>query len=164
MAKPKKPAKRGRPTKATDATLRRRIIAAVRQGHHRDVAAAAGGVARSTLMDWIARGKADVEAGKRTEFADFSDAIEAADAAFHREAFGRLLSAARNKRGNGAEWTLRVLKLKFPKLYSEKAQIEHTGVVETGSAWDPRLYTDDELAQMVEIQRRAAARKGEPKP
>lgn len=152
--------KRGRPTKATDKALRARIVRAVRQGHHRDVAAAAGGVSASTLHDWIARGKADREAGQVSEFAEFSEAIETADAAYHREAFGRLLRQGKDPSTAGAEWTLRVLKLKFPRLYSEKAQIEHTGSVSTTpTVWDPSQYTDEELAQLVEIQRRALARK-----
>lgn len=155
----KKPKKRGRPTKATDKALRTRIVKAVRAGHHRDVAAAAGGVSVATLMSWLAKGREDKEASKPSEYAEFLEAIETADAAFHREAFGRILAAARSKKGNGPEWTLRVLRLKFPKLYSEKAQIEHSGSVSTPTTWDPSQYTDEELAQLVEIQRRALARK-----
>ncbi len=49
----------GRPTRRDEETTRA-ILQAIRSGASRAEAARAGGIARSTLMDWLAKGRRDV--------------------------------------------------------------------------------------------------------
>jgi transposase len=72
-AKPKP--KNGRPSKMVPEAAAV-VVEYVRKGCPRQFAASAAGIGRSTLMRWMARGKAE----RRGKFRDFWDAIKKAEA------------------------------------------------------------------------------------
>ncbi len=73
IAKPK--SKTGRPSKFVPEAAAA-VLAHVRRGSPRHIAANAAGLGRSTLMRWMARGKKEL----RGQFRDFWDAIKKAEA------------------------------------------------------------------------------------
>ena len=83
----KKP-KPGRPSKFVPeaATV---VLAHVRRGSPRHIAANAAGIGRSTLMRWMARGKSE----RRGQFRDFWDALKKAEAEMVTVSLGRIQSA-----------------------------------------------------------------------
>lgn len=139
--------------------MRTRIITAVREGHFKETAAGAAGIAQSTLYDWLDRGRTEREAGLQSVYAEFSEAIALAEQQSEEELFGRVLAAAKPKGGGGADWALRVLKLKNRGRYADTTKIEHSGSIGGGGARDLAAYTDDELAKLEEIQTAAEARR-----
>lgn len=96
----KKPATLGRPPVLLDDAKKARVIAAVRLGQGRNEAAASAGVARSTLFDALARGRRGDPL-----FADFADAVKAAEAFFERRALSRITKASRGT-WQAAAWLL----------------------------------------------------------
>jgi hypothetical protein len=69
-----------RPSKLTD-TRAARIVAAVAAGNTRAAAAGAGGIAPSTLYDWLARGRTGED-----PYAGFAERLEGAELEFERQA------------------------------------------------------------------------------
>lgn len=65
----------GRPTKL-NANVQRVIVSAISKGNTREVAAAAAGIHRATLFNWLAAG----EKAKRGQYFDFLDAVKRAEA------------------------------------------------------------------------------------
>lgn len=92
---------RGRPTKLTPAVADR-VVELVRGGNYVEVAAAAVGVARSTVFDWMRRGAR----GKRGAYRDFSVAIEKAQAEAEMGLLGLIDKAADKGVWTAAAWRL----------------------------------------------------------
>ena len=98
-AKPKP--KTGRPSKFAPDTAAV-VLAHVRRGSPRHVAANAAGLGRSTLMRWLARGKKE----RRGQFRDFWDALKKAEAELVIELVQRINAAAERGTWQAAAWTL----------------------------------------------------------
>ena len=98
-AKPKP--KTGRPSKFAPDTAAV-VLAHVRRGSPRHVAANAAGLGRSTLMRWLARGKKE----RRGHFRDFWDALKKAEAELVIELVERITAAAERGTWQAAAWTL----------------------------------------------------------
>ncbi len=102
--------KTGRPSKfAPEAAAA--VLAHVRRGATRGLAANAAGLGRSTLMRWIARGKKE----RRGQFRDFWDALKKAEAELVIELVQRINSAAERGTWQAAAWTL---ERRYPEYYS----------------------------------------------
>lgn len=104
----------GRPTKYSP-HLHRRIVLALRQGAYVETAAAAAGINKTTLYDWLKRGARGEE-----PFATFSADIEAAQAdAELRDV--KLVGEAAKTDWRAAAWRL---ERKFPKRYGLQSRHE----------------------------------------
>lgn len=66
----------------TERTVTRgeRVVEMVRASNYRDDAARVAGIHPATLFDYLAKGRNDRSAGKTTQFTEFADAIEKAQA------------------------------------------------------------------------------------
>ena len=103
----------GRPSKLTP-EVRELVASFVRDGAALDVAAVVAGVHRSTLFDWMRRGRAArdrVEAGERINaserrFVDFLDAIDQARADAEASAVQVVRNAIRREDLRAAQWYL----------------------------------------------------------
>lgn len=73
------PPKVGRPTKLTP-ERQERIIGAIRGNAPNEIAAAFAGISEQTFYNWINRANEDEKAGRATEFVEFLEAIEKAQA------------------------------------------------------------------------------------
>lgn len=124
----------GRPRSIDDPNIRARIIAAVRRGQSRTIAAQLAGIARATLMNALARGRCG-ESG----FVDFLDAIKTAEAQFERNALQRIHRASRLGTWQAAAW---LLERRHPQRWGAKKEIRHG-------------LTDEQLARMTPEQHRA---------
>lgn len=116
------------------------IIAAVRRGATLHMAAAAGGLGRRTLKDWLIWGQEDIDNGE--EFSDLAHlTAEYAQAEF--EFAGRMLdlvSDAAPEDWHAGAW---LLERRFPKEYGKQV-LEHVG--EDGGAINIRM---DDFAPML---------------
>lgn len=81
----------GRPTKLTDET-QATIVAALREGMYREIAAKLAGIHRDTLYGWLERGRTG-----EAPYAAFSDAVEKAEAEAEQE-------TVRSARTGGDGW------------------------------------------------------------
>ena len=75
----------GRPSKFAPESVEV-VLAYVRRGSPRHIAANAAGIGRSTLMRWMARGKSE----RRGQFRDFWDALKKAEAELVVDSLGRI--------------------------------------------------------------------------
>ena len=82
-SKPK--SKTGRPSKFAPESAEV-VLAYIRRGSPRHIAANAAGIGRSTLMRWMARGKSE----RRGQFRDFWDALKKAEAELVVVSLGRI--------------------------------------------------------------------------
>jgi len=102
---------RGRPTKLEPA-VQEKIIAFIRAGNYLEAAAAAAGITKSTLYDWLKRGAPGNE--KRDPkgiYREFSDAVEKASGEAEVVAVGQIAQAGQ------ASWQARAwwLERRFPR-------------------------------------------------
>lgn len=94
------PQRLGRPTALTP-ELAEQIVRFVRHGNYLEVAAAAAGIARSTLFDWLRRGARET----RGPYRDFSVALRVAQAETEATDLALVALAAR-KDWRAAAWRL----------------------------------------------------------
>lgn len=87
-----KPGVGGRKTKCTP-EVRKKIVDALKAGNYAEVACRAAGIGESTYYQWIARGRADAEAGRQTVYAEFAEAVKEADARAEQYAVAMVLKA-----------------------------------------------------------------------
>lgn len=99
----------GRPTMLDDLRARR-IFDAVEAGATRRAAAEAAGISRSTLQEWIARGKQG-----DMVYVDFADRIKKAEAVAENEMVGVVRDAAKKGTWQAAAWWL---ERRRPKTYA----------------------------------------------
>jgi hypothetical protein len=126
-----------RPTKLTKAR-REKILAAVRAGATRELAARAGGVSRSTLQVWIARG------------GDFADEVAAAEARWELGALGRITRAGVEGDWRALTWLLARTR---PEVYGNNAQLRVEVEPLDGAAalGDLSKLSERELAQLQQL-------------
>jgi transposase len=112
--------KSGRPGKLT-AAVQARIVDAVRAGSRREEAAAAAGIARSTLQGWLARGEA---ANAPARFQNFAAAVRQADAEWEVAAVEAIGSAAADGDWRALAW---LLERRRPERWGRTTRLEHSG-------------------------------------
>lgn len=105
---------RGRPTKF-DPEIANTIIEFIRAGNYVETAAAAAGIVKSTLYDWLKRGKR----AKSGVFHNFSNAVEKAMAEAEVVDVTRIGIAAKEY-WQAAAWRL---ERKFPKKWGRKIEV-----------------------------------------
>ncbi len=98
----------GRPTKRTD-EARDLIIAALKKGYPRSSAAAAGGIAYSTLREW------------EKAFPEFSEALEKAEGAAKSDLVDKVAAA---KSWQAAAW---LLERRWPTEFAQRKSLEMSG-------------------------------------
>ena len=107
-----------RPTKLTP-EIQARIVALLRAGNYMETAAAAAGISKQTLYDWLKRGART----KSGQFRGFLDAVEKATA----EAEARMvaiIAKASEKQWQAAAWHLERTK---PERYGRHERVEMSG-------------------------------------
>src|SRR5687767_5204258 len=117
----------GRPTKL-NAEVQDAILDAVTVGNYRETAAAAAGISKVTLYNWIARGEehanAEVVPARERPYVEFLNALERA------EAIGEmtlLAGASAGKYGWQAKMT--VLERRWPTKWGRSEKRYHEGAV-----------------------------------
>jgi transposase len=147
---------RGRPDKLT-AARQERVVAAVRAGAHREQAAQAAGVSRSTLQAWLQRGEA---ADAPTRFQKFAQALREAEAEFELEGLAVISRAA-----EGGDWRAMAWKLerRHPERWGRQTRHEVTGpdggpVEVEGAGIDTSKLSMKELADLQTLMEKAAKR------
>lgn len=116
-------ARMGRPTLFTP-ERREKILTALRVGNYRVIAARMGGIADATFYSWLETGKADRAAGKSSDFVDFLENVEIAEAQAEATLVAHLMKQAReNPTAN-----LGMLRVRFRERWGEPAaRMEITG-------------------------------------
>lgn len=107
-------AARGRPTKL-NATITAAVVQAISTGNTRDTAAAYAGIRRTTLYEWLARGRAATEGVYR----DFADAVEKAEADAVVISVALIRSAAQKNWQAAAWW----LERRYPDEWGRKDRL-----------------------------------------
>jgi hypothetical protein len=133
-----------RPTKYT-ATVRKKLIQAIKMGATYELAAGYAGITYRTFRNWMEQGERDVEQqeqnpdGDPGEFLQFFQDVKAAEAA------GAMVWLAKIERAAGENWQAAAWKLerRFPHMYGRSVQ-EHTGTVEQS------LVPSGALAQLAD--------------
>lgn len=112
-----------RPTDLTP-ELQEKIVAIVRKGNFRVVAAEACGIGESTLSEWIARGEGrDKDRPQTPEYAAFAAAIKAAEAEAEIAAMA-VIESAGLETWQAAAW---YLERKFPGRWGKREKHELSG-------------------------------------
>lgn len=111
--------KMGRPNHLDDETTKK-VCDAIRGGNYLETAAAYAGVPRSTLHDWLRRGRKGQEPYDAF-VAEVEEALGAAETGF----VVRVATAARDPR----HWTAAAwwLERRFPDRWGRRDRVEHTG-------------------------------------
>lgn len=115
----------GRPSKLTPENVRK-ILAARKLGLTAWRACALVGVGKSTYHQWLERAEADRQAGKRTEYVEFADALEHALNEGVTTWLARVEQAAAEGDWRAAKFKLAVT---LPDEYTERVRTEVTGAV-----------------------------------
>jgi transposase len=97
-----------------------RVIDAIRAGNYLDTAAAYAGIHRSTLHDWLKRGRSK---NPEEPFASFVEAVEEAMGKAETR-FVALIAEAAQTTWTAAAWWL---ERRYPDRWGRRERIEHTG-------------------------------------
>lgn len=113
-------AKIGRPS-LLDKAITDKLASILRIGVYRETACVLVNISKQTFYNWIDRAEQDREAGRSTEFTNFLDAIEKAEA---EAEFGALATV----RGGKNNWTANAwfLERKMPRKYGRREEVEHS--------------------------------------
>ena len=117
----------GRPSKLTPA-VHDIIVQALASGCYRETAATCAGIAVSTFYNWMERGEADIEHGKKTPYMELVEAINKAEAQAELDALEMIRKAA-PKNWNAAAW---MLERKNPAKWGRRTAVEHSGSIDPG--------------------------------
>ncbi len=150
----KKPVKRkpGRPLKFS-AAVQSKIVAFILGGNYLEAAAAAAGVCKATVYDWLKRGAPGNEKkDPKGKFREFSDAVEKASGAAEVVAVGQIAQAGENSWQARAWW----LERRFPARWG---RVEYR---EEGKDEIRRRTTEDVAKEFDELVRRAEKRLKKP--
>ena len=111
----------GRPTKLTPA-VQKQILAAIKAGNYRQVAAAGAGISSKTFRDWMQRGREK----PASNYGQFRAAVLKAEQAAHIAMVALLTRAAKKDPKHALEW----LERKFPKHWGKKDRHEQALIKE----------------------------------
>ena len=95
----------GRKSKLTP-ELQKVISDIMKAGNYARVAVEAAGINADTYYEWLKRGKADIERGKKSVYSEFSDEIERAAAIAEAAHVGRIATAGNNGSWQASAWLL----------------------------------------------------------
>lgn len=142
---------RGRPTKLTDA-LRDELVKLIQAGNYIETAAAAVGIHKDSLYEWLKRGARE----KKGPYREFSDAVQKA-MGFAESRDVLLIAKAAASQWQAAAWRL---ERKYPARWGRKDRMEVTG---KGGApiqhrHDLTGLSDDKLETLEAILEEATAR------
>lgn len=129
-------------TRPTKWTPRRRelVLEAIRLGAPKNAACAHAGISTVRLTEWLARGKAEAEAGQKSEYAKFyQDFLEATPASVLKAL--RVLDKALEK--NSASAAMWLLERTVPE-FRKSSNLEITG-----SGGGPIVVTTVEVAPVI---------------
>jgi hypothetical protein len=144
--------RKGRPDKLTSA-VHDRIVAAVRAGAHREQAAQAAGVARSTLQAWLARGEAS---DAPVRFQKFAAEVREAEATFEVGAAAVISRAAIAGDWRAQAW---LLERRHPARWGRRTSHEQSGPeggpIAVADKFDLSKLTAGELETLQEMMERA---------
>ncbi len=146
----KKPAKRkpGRPTKFS-AAVSAKIVAFIMAGNYLEAAAAAAGVCKATVYDWLKKGApGNKKKDPKGIYREFSDAVEKAGGAAEVVAVGQIVQAGETAWQARAWW----LERRFPARWG---RVEYR---EEGKDEIRRRTTEDVAKEFDELVRRAEKR------
>ena len=107
----------GRPTDCTP-ELAARIVEQIRSGATLEDAALLGGIARSTLSLWLAKGKAG-----EARYSEFADAATRAKAEFKQSLIGKVLDSRFMNGEPDHRGPLEILKARHPDEYGEQRTV-----------------------------------------
>lgn len=137
--------KRGPPTALTE-EVSRKVCDAIRGGNYLETAAAYAGISRTSLHEYLKRGRRkDAE----EPFASFVAAVDEAMGEAETSFVVRVASAARDPR----HWTAAAwwLERRFPERWGRRDRVEHTGAgggpIEVSGAAEKVAAKIDELAE-----------------
>jgi hypothetical protein len=127
--------------KTRELTIGQRLIEFVRGGSYKEDAALAVGISRASFFGYLARGRLDREAGKSSDFSDFLDGIEKAQA----EANIRLI--AKIERGaqgwQGSAW---VLERTQPEKFGQRTRL----MIESAAKQEANELAGEVIARVLE--------------
>lgn len=145
-------------TKFTE-EIGRKIVASIRKGRPRWVAAERVGIHRETLDEWIRRGESKRAEGEETPeserlFEDFAQRVRRAAALFVCDELDRIDREFGKSKGdwNRMRWKLRQL---FPREFADAQVLEHHGP--GGGAIKHQVDLDALCGKLGELARRRAA-------
>lgn len=112
----------GRAYKFT-AEVQEKLLNAAKAGLHKQVCAWEAGISPSSLDGWLKTGDED----ESSEFYEFARAFRAAEAFAVRKLHDRLTGLATGEQEGNPTPGIELLKRRWPKLYGDRAALEHTG-------------------------------------
>ncbi|RKG97835.1 hypothetical protein D7V97_33860 [Corallococcus sp. CA053C] len=147
--------------------LQTAIVAELRQGSTKRMAAALAGTTEARLQNWLRRGREAIEAGKRSRYTEFVVEVERAQAEFQKGLVKDVNEAIRDKTmdGRGARWFLGVLAPKdftVPREAAAPAGNGHGPLFEVITPDEARAKLDDKLATFIAQHLKAQAPKDAP--
>lgn len=143
----------GRPTKLTKETAQK-VIDNIHMGCFIDTAAAAAGIARSTLHEWLRKGEEDLKAKKRTVAAGFKREYDSA-AAMAEQMMVELIDKAAKTEWKAAAWKL---ERKWPDRWAKRQVLSVTredGIM-TSTMLDLSNLNDTELRDLRTLIKKGA--------
>jgi hypothetical protein len=102
---------------------RERILQALRVGNFRTTAARYAGVSDSVFYEWIGQGREDRASGIRSDYADFVDAVERAEATAEATLVANVMAAA----PKAPQAALQMLSMRFRDRWGAVQKVEVSG-------------------------------------
>ena len=137
----------GRKTKLTP-ELQKTITDIMRAGNYAKVAVEAAGINADTYYEWLKRGKADKERGKKSIYSEFSDEIERAAAIAEAAHVGRIATAGNNGSWQASAW---LLERKYGERWGRNDKLRQEI---TGANGAPLSLTDGKAAVLELLAKR----------
>ncbi|RKH64111.1 hypothetical protein [Corallococcus aberystwythensis] len=130
------------------------IVAELRQGATKRMAAALAGTTDARLQNWLRRGREAIEAGKRSRYTEFVVEVERAQAEFQKSRVKDALDSISDKTmdGRGARWFLAVTAPKdftIPREPAAPAGNGHGPLFEVITPDEARAKLDEKLATFI---------------
>lgn len=114
----------GRPSLIDDARVREIIISAISLGSSYKAACDYAGISYHTFTNWMRKGRADVENGKNTKFAQFFHDIKKAESDAYMRALSAIVEAYTGGTWQAAAW---YLERRYPEEFG-KRRLEISGL------------------------------------
>lgn len=125
---------RGRPTKFND-EIATRIVTLIEAGNYIETAAAAAGISKETLFDWLRKGAAQ----NKGKFKDFSDSVYRAVGKAEAIDVATIGKAARDGDWRASAWRL---ERRNSKRWGRKDRIDF-------GKFDPKEMSEEELERII---------------